>query len=295
MDGSESDNSGQGPDHYTPQHLARALGVSTSTVKRWADQGRFPVRRTEGGHRRIPREAAVAFLRERGVAVEGPVGGGLEQDGPAELPPGSEAAVFFRLLSEGREVETLEHVLGQCRAGRGLADILHHGLTPALRQIGLLWQSGHFGIFAEHVASRITARVLTAVRPLAVPEGPLALGGAMEDDPHGLASAMAAGVIEAAGWRVMDLGSFSPAPMLAEQAHAQGADLVWVALGTTLAPELHRARLEGLARGLGKDSGKPVLVAGGPGYRGSPFPPPPGVHLIETLPQLDELARRLRQ
>jgi methylmalonyl-CoA mutase cobalamin-binding subunit len=117
----------------------------------------------------------------------------------------------------------------------------------------------------------------------------------MEDDPHGLASAMAAGVIEAAGWRVMDLGSFSPAPMLAEQAHAQGADLVWVALGTTLAPELHRARLEGLARGLGKDSGKPVLVAGGPGYRGSPFPPPPGVHLIETLPQLDELARRLRQ
>lgn len=295
MNGSKPDNSGQEPAHYTPQDLARAMGVSTSTVKRWADQGLFPVRRTEGGHRRIPREDAQAFLRERGVSVAGPPGKGAEADGPPDLPEGSEAAVLFRLLSEGREMETLEHVLSQCRAGRSLAEILHHGLTPALRQIGVLWQAGHYGIFAEHVASRITARVLAAARPLQAPDGPLALGGALENDSHGLASAMAAGVIEATGWQVMDLGSFSPAPMLAEQAHARGASLVWVALGTTNTPDLLQARLEALSQALDTGGSRPVVVAGGPGYRGTPFLPPPGVQMIETLPQLAELASRLRQ
>jgi excisionase family DNA binding protein len=35
---------------------AKILGVHTSTVRSWADQGRLPVHRTQGGHRRFRRE-----------------------------------------------------------------------------------------------------------------------------------------------------------------------------------------------------------------------------------------------
>lgn len=294
MNGSEINKESKPADCFTPQDLAQALGVSTSTVKRWADQGRFTVRRTEGGHRRIPRPAALEFLREHGALAPGEAA--PENPATEEVAEDSEGAVYLRLLSEGREVETVKRVLASQDAGQDLAHILHHGLAPALRQIGVLWKAGQVGIFTEHVAARIAARVLTAVRPLQEQpaEAPLALGGAPEDDPHGLASAMAAGVIEAAGWRVLDLGAFSPQAMLADQARNRGAGLVWVALGSAGEPHRQYALLDSLARALQEAPQRPVLVAGGPSYREWPFPVPTGVKVVESLPELGELARGLR-
>lgn len=42
---------------------ARELGVSLSTVRRWADQGHLASIRTPGGQRRFSREAIETFLR----------------------------------------------------------------------------------------------------------------------------------------------------------------------------------------------------------------------------------------
>jgi excisionase family DNA binding protein len=40
------------------------LGVTTSTLRRWGDSGRVPMRRTLGGHRRFAREAIVRLAAE---------------------------------------------------------------------------------------------------------------------------------------------------------------------------------------------------------------------------------------
>lgn len=304
MNGPDGSRPSSLPGYFTPQELAQALGVSISTVKRWADQGRFPVRRTEGGHRRIPRDAALTFLAERGYGPEALPGGEASSGPPSAIsptpPPGpaesSEAGFFYRLLIEGREQEVWRQVRAERSRGRTVADILDNGLTPALRQIGQLWEAGRAGIFTEHVAARITGRVLAAIhqeRGEPDPEAPLAMGGAPEDDGHELASAMATAVLEEAGWRVVDLGGFCPAAMLAEQARSHGAGLVWLAMGRVAAPDLQTARLEELRRLLGSGNGAPLLVAGGPAYRESPFPAPPGVHLLTSLPDLAVLARDL--
>ncbi len=42
-------------DWLTLSDVAELLGVHTSTVRNWADQGRLPVQRTQGGHRRFRR------------------------------------------------------------------------------------------------------------------------------------------------------------------------------------------------------------------------------------------------
>ena len=42
--------------------VARMLGVATSSVSKWIDEGRLPAARTPGGHRRIDRDALKKFL-----------------------------------------------------------------------------------------------------------------------------------------------------------------------------------------------------------------------------------------
>jgi MerR family transcriptional regulator, light-induced transcriptional regulator len=52
--------------HLSPKALAAAIGVSESSLKRWADEGRLAAERTAGGHRRIAVAEAVRFVRRRG-------------------------------------------------------------------------------------------------------------------------------------------------------------------------------------------------------------------------------------
>jgi len=58
---------------------AAALGVSTTTARRWADDGRLGATRTAGGHRRFPASEVRRLLAERGrpavAAADAPRGG----------------------------------------------------------------------------------------------------------------------------------------------------------------------------------------------------------------------------
>ena len=56
----------------SPRTLGEAIGVSQSSLKRWADRGILRVHRTAGGHRRIDRREALRFIREAGFTVVRP-------------------------------------------------------------------------------------------------------------------------------------------------------------------------------------------------------------------------------
>jgi molybdopterin-binding protein len=49
---------------------AELLGVSVDTVRRWADDGQLPTRRTGGGHRVVDGAALAGFAAEHAVAPE---------------------------------------------------------------------------------------------------------------------------------------------------------------------------------------------------------------------------------
>jgi excisionase family DNA binding protein len=54
----------------TSSEVARRLGVSPASVKRWADAGLLTVARTGGGHRRFTEEEVERFRRARGAALD---------------------------------------------------------------------------------------------------------------------------------------------------------------------------------------------------------------------------------
>ena len=57
---------------YTPKKVARAIQVSESSVKRWCDKGVIRTQYTAGGHRRIPLDGLLEFLRASNYRLESP-------------------------------------------------------------------------------------------------------------------------------------------------------------------------------------------------------------------------------
>ena len=63
----ESCNGPMAGDWLSLSEVAKILGVHPSTVRNWADRGRLPVQRTEGGHRRFRRSDVELWVQSRRV------------------------------------------------------------------------------------------------------------------------------------------------------------------------------------------------------------------------------------
>ncbi len=278
----------------SPKELALAIGVSESSLKRWVDEGVIAATRTSGGHRRISRNTALAFARERGYPVLRPDLLGLEEVTPApvpEPPSGLQAA-----LVEGRAAEARRLMVGRFVAGESVGALIDDEMAPAMRAIGELWQHDEAGIFIEHRAVDICTRVLDRLRDL-LPEpaasAPLAVGGAPEADPYTLPSLMAATTLAAEGWRVVNLGAHAPAAVLAQAAAGHGARLVWLALSVLNGARGVVRETEATLDALAEAGSEAVLVAGGPACRISGHRPPTPARFAASMPELAGLARGL--
>lgn len=60
--------------------LAKALGISDSSVRRLVDSGELEIHRTQGGHRRIPIPEAIRYVRQTQSPVAVPELLGLSVD-----------------------------------------------------------------------------------------------------------------------------------------------------------------------------------------------------------------------
>ena len=52
-------------DLVSPKQVARAIGVSESSLKRWCDQGLIETVRTAGGHRKMAIAEVLRYVREQ--------------------------------------------------------------------------------------------------------------------------------------------------------------------------------------------------------------------------------------
>ena len=220
--------------------MAQVIGVSESSLKRWADGGRLQVTRTMGGHRRIALQEAVRFVREARLPLIKPELLGITR---IEALPGSHRKVTPEnaagLLREFLQKGSGDHARGLLvdlyLKGKSVAWLCDGPLRHAMQKIGELWHDNPNGIYLEHRALDICVQSLSYLRVLlGRPNAeqdesrPVALGAAPAKDPYVLGSLASSCVAAEAGYHDINLGANLPLDSLVKAAAEHDARLVWL-------------------------------------------------------------------
>jgi excisionase family DNA binding protein len=212
--------------------VARALGLSVSTVKRWVDSGVLPAHKTAGGHRKLLM-ADVLELARRGDLPHADLS---HLAGRGRRPPAVEelADELYAALraGSGPQVRALLH--GAFRRGVAVEDLADRAVAPAMERIGLDWEKGRIDVLDEHRASELCAAALYELKAIleerALKDRPRAVGGAVEADHSILPTLLAQMVLLDAGWDAVNLGPHTPLASLARAVAELRPELVWISV-----------------------------------------------------------------
>jgi len=220
--------------HLTPRQVARAIGVSDASLKRWCDKGLLPSTRTPGGHRRLPLRGVLAFLRRTGrQAVRPEILGLPPTSGNGSLVVARAVRNTFSALRDGDEQRLLRLVFDHYLAGHSAALICDRILAPAFEQLGQQWSRGNLEIYQERRACEQTYCALRRLKhslPAVSLNAPLAIGATPAGDPYALATLMVSVVLQEAGWRAESLGTGLPIDTLIRAMRELQPRLVWLSV-----------------------------------------------------------------
>ncbi len=276
------------PKTFSPKEVAAAIGVSESSLKRWADEGLLEVTRTVGGHRRITLPEAIRFARSKDLPLVRPDMLGLpalSPDEPARKLAPDEA--LRDLLTSGRTEEARSLLIDRYLAGQSVVDIIDGPVRTAMTQIGSLWRhDGAQGIYREHRATDSLIQALSSLRQLLPPpaeNSTVVLGGSVTGDTHLLPSLAIASALRELGFDDHNLGADVPLDALLVAADEHRPRLFWLSCSTPHArPE--DDSLQPLFDYL--DENKAALVVGGAGFVDEPPPKHPRVTVCQSLAEL---------
>ena len=278
----------------TPRDLAETIGVSESSLKRWADEGFLRASRTAGGHRRIAISEAVRFIRETHCAVVRPelLGfGDARLEAPIDGGDAGEALADAFLRDDQKAARGL--LLGEFLSGSSIASILDGPLRTALEKVGQSWLDGPEGIMIEHRAVDTAVHSLSTMRSsIAKPaaSAPRAVGGAPSGDPYVLPSLGCAIVLAECGFADVNLGAGTPLEALLPAIDRYRPSIVWRAVTDHLPVGSLRREVETIAARIAPWKG--TVVVGG---RSRPVADefPASVRVLASMGDLSELARSI--
>ena len=219
---------------FSPKQVARAIGASESSLKRWCDQGVLKTTKTTGGHRRISLDAVFSFLRSQDRVLENPEVLGLPvSSGSGERVVARAREKLLNAVQTGDGTVSRRIVLDLYAAGHSLLDICDNVIASVFHQMGDMWECGKVEIFQERHACEIASRIMTdleTVLPPPRPNAPLAMGGSISGDHYTIASSMVEVNLRSLGWRVQRLGSNLPFESLAKSIQDRRPRLFWLSV-----------------------------------------------------------------
>ncbi len=217
----------------SPKQVAEAIGASESSLKRWCDQGLISTVKTAGGHRRIPVQEALRFVREQNHAVVEPhiLSMPATTDRRARRIEGSAERLTEALLSNN-ELACHAIVFDLFLAGESVSRIFDDVVATAFRSIGDKWECHEVEIYQERSSCQIMIRLLHELRSRQVAPVPgyVALGATIEGDQYVLPVTMAEIVLRSVDWDARLLGTSIPFDSMEKAVETHSPALIWLSV-----------------------------------------------------------------
>jgi MerR family transcriptional regulator, light-induced transcriptional regulator len=217
---------------FSPKQVARSLGVSEASIKRWCDKGILFFSKTAGGHRRIPLHVVLDFVRENEFSLAQPEVLGL----PTSAGSGSRTLdqacrLYGQSLEQGDESRCLQLTLDLRLAGHDMAAIGDHVIAPAFHELGERWEQGDAAVYQERRGVEMTRHVLLRLKDTLAPPDPVAptaIGATLAGDPYNLAGHLCELVLIELGWQACFLGSELPIETVAQAVEDLRPRVLWL-------------------------------------------------------------------
>jgi excisionase family DNA binding protein len=238
----------------TLQEAADLLGVHYMTAYRYIRTGRLEAEKS-GSTWRVDRHA-VERLAQAAQTPTGRRGAGRRTTGT------SHADLFLNRLVADDEAGAWNVLQDALAWGKSAEEVLFDVVSPAMSGIGDRWRDGSLGVGDEHVASGIALRLLGRIGPQFNRRGPkrgVVVVGAPAGDLHGIPIVLVADPLRGRGYRVIDLGSNTPASSFGQMAGAVEG-LVAVAIGATT--RRNDDAISGSIRSIRRAAEVPVILGG---------------------------------
>jgi methanogenic corrinoid protein MtbC1 len=249
----------------SPKQVARAIGVSEASVKRWCDKGILQATRTVGGHRRVLLNEVFRFIRESDQQLVGPEVLGLPATtGQGEGTRDRARERMEEALEAGDDERVRQIAFDLFLAGTKVVTICDEVLAPSFRSVGHHWEEGALEVYRERLACEITLRLLYQMEqalPAPGSEAPLAIGGTLEGDPYTLPTAMVQACLREAGWHARSLGTNHPVETLCAAIGEERPQLFWLSVSYLQVDEHFLAQFATLSQAANK--ARIPLVVGG--------------------------------
>lgn len=250
------------------QQVSDILNVSSSTVKRWVDEGRLQAVKTIGGHRKIHACELLRVVREQHwnhvnlAPIEELLGAQSQKFSIDQT-----ASLFHQTLCKGDQEQVRKILLDCYHGGMPLNEIGDRIIFPAMNQLGIDWSRGQVDIFSEHRSTQgvlatlieIRRHLIETVRP--PDNAPLAIGGGPEKDHYILANLLVELVFLQSQWRAINIGPNTPVSSMEQVVREKAPKTVWISASHLAEPEIFTKQMKAL-RHVVEQSGGELLIGG---------------------------------
>ena len=227
----------------SPKQVARAIGASESSLKRWCDNGLLPTTRTAGGHRRIALNGVLKFIRDNGHQLVEPEVIGLPSAvGTGERTITRARETLLEAFTQGSESMALRCLLDLYIGGTEVTQIFDDVIAPAMADVGKKWAGGQMEIYEERRAVEFMTTTLMEIGRLLPAPGvddgtaPVAMGGTLSGDPYSLGARMAVLTVRDAGVQSVFLGCGLPFETYHRAVELERPSLLWISVGAIEKP-----------------------------------------------------------
>lgn len=202
------------------KEVAEMLGVTESSIKRWADSELIYCNKTPGGHRKFKLEDVNIFAKSNNYLISiVKLNDSENHDNQFLIDQIQKKEInflcnhFYKLILSGNSTEIYNFIILMNLNGVSFIDFFDSVLQPSLTRLGFEWQTKLISVEDEHSAS---SAIFTALSKLtdSVLRKPkkekVIILAVIEGDYHEIAVKSISILLEMEGWTIRYLGANTP-------------------------------------------------------------------------------------